>query len=326
MPQIITRAQWGARNPEAIQTVSTGKRANFMVHHSGANPNQSVRAIQDFHMDTRGWSDIGYNFLVDACGQVFEGRYGGIMKNVVGAHSAGFNTGSVGVAVIGDFSKMLLNGLIIMKDAASGTVTTLRQIYGPDKSWYRAYPGIAVDASGNLLIPDWSAGRALRWDAITGTFTTVGDNGVPTNMEMPATGAELYQVRGVAADGEGTIAFISDSRLNYVEAGTGILRYLNVRGESLAMSRDGMLWRGFRQVSTGGTPRPSLLMSALATALMLITGTFPEARANAPIAIRANTMIATEITATRIEAFMTRLPRNTALGARDRDRSAPDRK
>ncbi len=43
-----------------------------------------------------------------------------------------------------------------------------------------------------------------------------------------------------------------------------------------AMSRDGMLWRGFRQVSTGGTPRPSLLMSALATGLMLITGTFDQ--------------------------------------------------
>ena len=63
-----------------------------------------MRGIEVYHVQGNGWDDIGYNFLVDACGQVFEGRYGGIMKNVVGAHSAGFNTGSVGVALIGNYS------------------------------------------------------------------------------------------------------------------------------------------------------------------------------------------------------------------------------
>ena len=62
-----------------------------------------VRGIEIYHVKGNGWNDIGYNFLVDKYGQVFEGRYGGVDRPVIGAHAEGFNTGSVGVAVIGDY-------------------------------------------------------------------------------------------------------------------------------------------------------------------------------------------------------------------------------
>ena len=111
-PVIITRAGLAggrvdscASNPRIAPTLKLA-----VVHHT-ATPNayscarsaSIVRGIEVYHVKGNGWDDIGYNFLVDACGQVFEGRYGGIERNVIGAHSGGFNTGTVGVSMIGNY-------------------------------------------------------------------------------------------------------------------------------------------------------------------------------------------------------------------------------
>ena len=111
-PPIVLRAGWGADETSVRSAPSYADRIGFaVVHHTaGAQPStpaQSaaiVRAIQRYHVQGNGWNDIGYNFLVDGFGQVFEGRAGGISHNVVGAHAQGFNTGSVGVAVLGTYS------------------------------------------------------------------------------------------------------------------------------------------------------------------------------------------------------------------------------
>ncbi|MBA2383363.1 MAG: peptidoglycan recognition protein, partial [Actinobacteria bacterium] len=87
-----------------------------LVHHTAGSNGYSqaespaiVRAIQIYHVKGNGWNDIGYNFLVDRFGQVFEGRFGGIERNVIGAHAQGFNTGSVGVSVIGEYSSLTVS-------------------------------------------------------------------------------------------------------------------------------------------------------------------------------------------------------------------------
>lgn len=94
---IIGRAKWGARAPRSRSTVRWSQRTEFIVHYSEGPTNQSVRGIQDFHMDVRGWSDIGYNFLVDVSGRIYEGR--GWL--VVGAHAPDHNTSGIGVCMIG---------------------------------------------------------------------------------------------------------------------------------------------------------------------------------------------------------------------------------
>jgi hypothetical protein len=110
-PQVIPRASWGA--DEAIVRAKpqyANALAFAVVHHtagqSPATPQESaaiVRAIQAYHVKGNGWNDIGYNFLVDPFGQVFEGRGGGVDRAVVGAHAEGFNTGSVGIALLGTY-------------------------------------------------------------------------------------------------------------------------------------------------------------------------------------------------------------------------------
>ena len=50
-----------------------------------------LRSIYAYHTQSRGWSDVGYNFLVDRFGRIWEGRYGGVDRPVVGAHTLGYN-------------------------------------------------------------------------------------------------------------------------------------------------------------------------------------------------------------------------------------------
>jgi hypothetical protein len=111
-PPIITRPAWGADESirRAPPRYAPAVQYSLVHHTAGTNnysPSQSaaiVRGIEVYHVKANGWNDIGYNFLVDKYGQVFEGRYGGVDQNVIGAHAQGFNTGSVGVAVLGTYN------------------------------------------------------------------------------------------------------------------------------------------------------------------------------------------------------------------------------
>ncbi len=112
-PNVIMRDQWGAN--ESWRTCAPDPpppTVRFGVVHHTVNSNDYapgdvpgiIQGIYYFHTHTNGWCDIGYNFLVDRFGRIFEGRYGGVTVPVVGAHAGGFNTGSTGVAAIGDFT------------------------------------------------------------------------------------------------------------------------------------------------------------------------------------------------------------------------------
>jgi flagellar hook assembly protein FlgD len=111
-PPILLRLSWGADESIRRAPPRYADAVHFaIVHHTaGSNnytPAQSaaiVRGIQIYHVKGNGWDDIGYNFLVDRYGQIFEGRYGGLDRPVIGAHALGFNTGAVGVRVIGDYA------------------------------------------------------------------------------------------------------------------------------------------------------------------------------------------------------------------------------
>lgn len=114
MVNIVSRAGWGARAPRGITRTTWSARKGFTVHYSEGPSTQTPRQIQDFHMNSNGWSDVGYNFLVDKSGRVYEGR--GWL--VVGAHAAPHNTTHIGVCFIG------YDG-----DATPAAKTSIRALY-----------------------------------------------------------------------------------------------------------------------------------------------------------------------------------------------------
>ena len=112
VPRLVTRAGWGA-NEAIVQHAPeyTGPVQVLFVHHTATGNGYScgqsasiVRGIELYHVRSKGWNDIGYNFLVDKCGTLFEGRRGGVDKPVLGAHTLGFNSDSAAIAVIGDYT------------------------------------------------------------------------------------------------------------------------------------------------------------------------------------------------------------------------------
>jgi hypothetical protein len=115
---LITRAEWGAVEPNMDAATERGvfnrvtNRGGWLeydqpldqvlttlvVHHS-ASVLDGPRDIQKLHMEKRGYADIGYHYLIEAGGRLYEGR----ALNVRGAHTGGFNTGTVGVCLLGNF-------------------------------------------------------------------------------------------------------------------------------------------------------------------------------------------------------------------------------
>lgn len=152
--KIYSRAEWGADpsllnwDPEywtsdntITSNASSATVNKIVVHHTaGTNnipdPKASVRAVYYYHSVTRGWGDVGYNYLIDPYGNVYEGRAGG--NGVIGAHVYGYNYGSVGVSMMGTFSDVLptakaqaaLSKIMAYKSAQNNPKNTLLTVYG----------------------------------------------------------------------------------------------------------------------------------------------------------------------------------------------------
>jgi flagellar hook assembly protein FlgD len=188
VPSIITRAQWGADESIVRAAPFYANRVRFAVVHHTAGTNsytaaQSaaiVRGIQRYHVLANGWNDIGYNFLVDKYGRIFEGRGGGMARNVVGAHAQGFNTGSTGVSVLGTYSSTPVSPA-----ARSALVRLLA--WRLDVAHARPLGHLTWISAGN---PEYPTGRAVRLRAIAGHRDT-GPTSCPGN--------SLYaQIPGIA--------------------------------------------------------------------------------------------------------------------------------
>lgn len=125
-PALRSRAAWGADESlrsGSAQFCRTIQQAH--VHHSASGTDYAsadvpalIRGFYRYHTVSLGWSDLGYNFLVDRFGRVWVGRAGGADKAVRGAHTLGFNATSVGICVIGNFETATPGAKVLQSVAA----------------------------------------------------------------------------------------------------------------------------------------------------------------------------------------------------------------
>jgi uncharacterized protein with LGFP repeats len=257
-PAVISRAGWGA--DESIRTqcyqqqgigveyAATVKAAS--LHHTAgtndytaADSARLVRGIYAFHAIDRAWCDIGYNVLVDKYGQIFEGRFGGLDRPVIGAHTGGFNTYTVGVSMLGEFTAVapseqqleavsqfvawkfsrgyrdpnatvtLISGGSTSKYPA-GTPVTLPTIFG-----HRDV--VITECPGDLGYPQLPTVRQ-RVTQLMGSWTAS-----PVYQRWQATGADagtlggVFQLEADAASGGLRTTFAGDSKSVYWSSATG---------------------------------------------------------------------------------------------------------
>ncbi|MFI7411220.1 peptidoglycan-binding protein [Streptomyces sp. NPDC049627] len=213
--KVIPREGWGARPPRDVAKVPASERTGFVVHYSAANPNQTVQAIQNYHMDTNGWWDIGYNFLVDQAGRLYEGR--GWQNE--GAHTRGYNRTHIAVCFIGEdgdatpAAKRSIRSLYEATNRKIGKTltTTYHSALGSTacpgndlRSWVRA--GMPTDGLADV---DWGADTPGLTRSVASQQSAVNGLGrtpalVVDGIFGPKTeaGVKWLQAKvGVAADG-----------------------------------------------------------------------------------------------------------------------------
>jgi hypothetical protein len=143
-PNIISRAQWGADESWAGDPTYASDVDMGVVHHTATSNNYSdaravIRSMYRYHTQSLGWKDLGYNIVIDRAGNVYEGRKGGLDRGVVGAHASGFNRGSFGVSVIGNY------------EAANPTQASMRaleDVIAWQSSVYGIHPQGTTDRDG----------------------------------------------------------------------------------------------------------------------------------------------------------------------------------
>lgn len=141
-PRIITRTEWGcpeANNPEWAPEYAELTRA--IVHHTASTESSDsyadVRAIWQYHAKSLGWGDIGYNYIVDSQGRIFQGRYtdeyqaAKLHQDVVGGHAYNSNVGTVGVSVIGNY---------VIQQPTAASIDSVAKIIGYKLAKYRVAP------------------------------------------------------------------------------------------------------------------------------------------------------------------------------------------
>ena len=205
-PQVYTRAQWGAdeslrsfngsgcATPDYSSTVKVG----FIHHTDTANGYSTsdvpamIRSIYAYHVKSNGWCDIGYNFLVDRFGRVWEGRYGGIDRPVIGAHTGGHNVNSFGTSLLGTYTSQA---------PSSAMLSAVENLFAWKLARHYANPlGTAQLTSAGGGTSRYPAGTTTTFNVISG-HRDAGFTSCPGNAAYALLGTIRAAVRSVMSAG-----------------------------------------------------------------------------------------------------------------------------
>ena len=203
---VTTRAEWGANASYMSWDPEYARAGHVVVHHTAGTNSYSagqsasiVRGIYYYHAVVLDWGDIGYNFLVDKFGTVFEGRSGSVAapagRMSIGAHARGVNTGTMGISMMGDYST------VSPSDAQLSSV-------GKMAGWFLKRAGIS-DVAGWAGLHVWTteryqAGSTISMPRILG-HRDVGYTTCPGNVGYSRLGAirTIAQSQSPASQGGG---------------------------------------------------------------------------------------------------------------------------
>ena len=242
----VSRAGWGAGACPPRTAPGYGSVSAVHVHHTVSLNDYApedgpaiVLAICRFHRNSNGWSDIGYNMLVDKYGTLYEGRAGGLDQAVIGAHAQGFNAQSAGIANIGDHSELPqtpealsalatyirwklplhgqpLSGLVTLTSAGgsstrypAGARVTLERVIGHRDTGRTACPGEALYAQLDLLRSAVALGAPLATIPVARVSATVGDTTLDYGETTPV-GGTLVGPDGLPLAGESVEVQLND--------------------------------------------------------------------------------------------------------------------
>ncbi|HNW43978.1 MAG TPA: N-acetylmuramoyl-L-alanine amidase [Elusimicrobiales bacterium] len=165
---LVRRAQWKAAAPK--EPFTPHAPVYFTLHHTQAHYPATyaesvaeIQFIQDFHQNGRGWIDIGYHFLIDPLGNIFEGR----PINVVGAHTKNRNTGNIGISIMGSYHPPVSNPFTAAtQNSLLAVGTYLKDTYTVNKSSFYAHRDLQsnTDCPGNDLYAKMGTLRDLIFD------------------------------------------------------------------------------------------------------------------------------------------------------------------
>ena len=198
-PGIVAREEWEGGQCQPRDEPEQGTVDMGVVHHTvSANhygPDDTaamVLAICRYHRNANGWDDIGYNFVVDRFGRVFEGRAGGVDKPIVGAHAQGYNDTSTGVANLGTFSDL--------PQSAAGVRATARLL-----AWKLNLHGTPV--TGPVSLTSRGGGQNRHPAGAEVAFERISTHRDANHTDCPGQGllAQLPEIRRLAVEHAATL-------------------------------------------------------------------------------------------------------------------------